>query len=87
MINKKSMLLLFVSLIVLCLTVSAVSAADNDVSAASDAQTIDTTEIQNTVDTETNSVQTDIKGDNLNKTTSKDVKSAGTYYVSTTGSS
>ena len=47
MINKKSILLLFVSLIVICLTISAVSAAESNSTAVTDTQSI---EIEKTVD-------------------------------------
>ena len=77
MINKKSFLLLFISLLVICLTVSVVSATDNNTDVVSDTQT--TTEIEKVVD---NSITKDVK-------TNEDIKEASdsTYYVSTTGKS
>lgn len=77
MINKKSFLVLFISLIVICLTVSAVSATEDNTDVVSDTQT--TTEIEKVVD---DSITKDVK-------TNEDIKEASgsTYYVSTTGKS
>ncbi|MBE6485713.1 MAG: hypothetical protein E7Z85_02585 [Methanosphaera stadtmanae] len=85
MINKKNILLLFISLTVICLTVSVVSATDENV--VSDTQT--TTEITKVVDNSiTNDVMTNekIKKTEHSVTNSKEA-SGSTYYVSTTGKS
>ena len=85
MINKKKMLFLFVGLIVICLTVSAVSAAESNASGVADTQT---TEIQKTVENEQiNTGKTEQTSNKINKTTDNNVKSANTYYVATDGKS
>lgn len=83
--NKKNMLFLFVGLIVICLTVSAVSAAESNATGVVDTQT---TEIQKTVEnTQTDTGKTEQTSNKINKTTDKNVKSTNTYYVATDGKS
>lgn len=91
MINKKRFLLFFVSLIVICLTVSVVSAAEDNSDALTDAQSIDTTEVQKVVNN-TQTIETAKKNNEIQKTvTNKDVKTntstGSTYYVATNGKS
>ncbi len=87
MINKKNLLFFFISLIVISITVSAVSATDVNTDITTDAQSIETTEVQKVVD-DTQTIDTINKNNDIGKIVNKDVKtdaSASSYFVSTTG--
>lgn len=83
--KNNRILLVLIFLVVFCLTLSVVSATnDNNTE-------ITTDQIQKTTDTQqkTNTIETNktIKTNKINKVEEKDVKKAGTFYISTTGKS
>ena len=79
--NKDRLLLIFLGLLVIGLTLSVVSATNNDTTSKT------LTKIEKTTDNNNINTNQLNKENNINKKQNKSLKSVGNYYVSTTGKS